>query len=53
MRLVTKAPIIISKGRGKIAESIIKKGKELEIGTMQSPQLARAIYYTCVKSVMR
>ena len=25
-----KAPIIISKGRGKIAESIIKKGKELE-----------------------
>ena len=41
-----KAPIIISKGRGKIAESIIKKGKELKIGTMQSPKLARAIYYT-------
>ncbi len=41
------APIIISKGRGKNAESIIKKGKELEIGTMQSPKLARALYYTC------
>ena len=43
----SKAPIIISKGRGKNAESIIKKGKELEIGTMQSPKLARALYYTC------
>ena len=42
-----KAPIIVSKGRGKNAESIIKKGKELKIGTMQSPKLARAIYFTC------
>ncbi len=43
----SKAPIIISKGRGKNAELIIKKGKELQIGTMQSPKLARALYYTC------
>ncbi len=43
----SQAPIIISKGRGKNAESIIKKGKELDIGTMQSPKLARALYYSC------
>ena len=41
------APIIIAKGRGKTAEKIIEKGKKLNIGTMQSPQLARALYYTC------
>lgn len=43
----SKAPVIISKGRGKIAEKIIEKGKKLDIGTMQSPKLARALYYTC------
>jgi len=43
----SKAPTIISKGKGKNAELIIKKAKQLEIGTMQSPRLARAIYYTC------
>ena len=41
------APIVVCKGKGKIAEKIIEKGKELEIGTMQSPKLARAIYFTC------
>ena len=40
------APIVICKGKGKIAEKIIGKGKELNIGTMQSPKLARAIYFT-------
>ena len=43
----SKAPVIISKGRGKNAETIIKKAEELQIGTMQSPKLARALYYTC------
>ncbi len=42
----SSAPIIISKGKGKNAEEIIKKGKELQIGTMQSPTLARALYFT-------
>jgi flagellar biosynthetic protein FlhB len=41
------APKVICKGKGKNAELIIKKGRELEIGTMQSPKLARAIYFTC------
>ena len=41
------APIVICKGKGKIAEKIINKGKELNIGSMQSPKLARAIYFTC------
>ena len=40
------APIVICKGKGKIAEKIIEKGKKLNIGTMQSPKLARAIYFT-------
>ena len=43
----SSAPTIISKGKGKNAETIIKKGKELEIGTMQSPRLARALYFSC------
>ncbi len=42
----SSAPVIISKGKGKNAEEIIKKGKELQIGTMQSPKLARALYFT-------
>ena len=46
-RVNSKAPIIISKGRGKNAEEIIRKAKILDIGTMQSPKLARALYYTC------
>ena len=40
------APIVICKGKGQIAEKIIEKGKKLNIGTMQSPKLARAIYFT-------
>jgi len=43
----SKAPVVIAKGRGKNAEKIISKAKELNIGNMQSPKLARAIYYTC------
>tara|TARA_B100000035_G_C20915052_1_gene515816 strand:- start:192 stop:983 length:792 start_codon:yes stop_codon:yes gene_type:complete len=43
----SKAPVIISKARGKNAEKLIEKAKELNIGKMQSPQLARALYYTC------
>ena len=31
----------------KNAEKIIEKAKKLNIGNMQSPKLARAIYYTC------
>ena len=42
----SEAPLIIAKGKGKIAERIIEKGKKLRIGSMQSPILARAIYYT-------
>lgn len=41
------APIIISKGKGRNAEKIIEKAKKLDIGTMQSPKLARALYFTC------
>ena len=41
------APVVIAKGKGKNAEEIIKKGKKLNIGQMQSPLLARAIYFTC------
>ena len=37
---------MICKGKGQIAEKIIEKGKKLNIGTMQSPKLARAIYFT-------
>ncbi len=43
----SQAPKIISKGKGKNAEKIIEKAKELQIGTMQSPKLARALYFTC------
>ena len=43
----SKAPVVIAKGRGKNAEKIIEKAKKLNIGNMQSPKLARAIYYTC------
>ena len=43
----SKAPVVIAKGRGKNAEKIISKAKQLNIGNMQSPKLARAIYYTC------
>ena len=42
----SSAPVIISKGKGKNAEENYKKGKELQIGTMQSPKLARALYFT-------
>jgi len=43
----SKVPIIIAKGKGKNAEAIISKGKKLNIGDMQSPRLARALYFTC------
>ena len=43
----SKAPIVIAKGRGRVAEQIISKSSELGISKMQSPVLARAIYYTC------
>lgn len=43
----SKAPVVIAKGRGKVAEQIISKSSELGISKMQSPVLARAIYYTC------
>ena len=42
----SKAPVIIAKGRGKNAEKIIDKAKKLNIGKMESPILARALYYT-------
>ncbi len=40
------APIVVAKGKGKNAELIIKKAKKLNIGNMQSPVLARALYFT-------
>ena len=43
----SKAPTIIAKGKGKNAEEIIKRSKKLNIGSMQSPILARALYFTC------
>ena len=43
----SKAPTVIAKARGKNAEKLIEKAKKLNIGKMQSPQLARALYYTC------
>ncbi len=43
----SKAPTVIAKARGKNAEKLIEKALKLNIGKMQSPQLARALYYTC------
>ncbi|MBD22812.1 MAG: flagellar biosynthesis protein FlhB [Alphaproteobacteria bacterium] len=40
------APVVIAKGKGKNAELIIEKAKKLNIGKMQSPILARALYFT-------
>ena len=42
----SNAPTIIAKGRGKVAEKIISEAKRLRIGNLQSPLLARALYYT-------
>lgn len=43
----SSAPIIIAKGKGKVAEKIIKEAKRLQIGKLESPVLARALYFTC------
>ena len=43
----SQAPLVIAKGKGKNAQEIIKKAKELNIGNMRSPVLARALYFTC------
>lgn len=42
----SSAPKIIAKGRGRTAEKIILEAKKLNIGNLQSPLLARALYYT-------
>ena len=42
----SSAPKIISKGRGKVAEKIIEESKKLNLGKIESPILARALYYT-------
>ena len=42
----SNAPVIIAKGKGKIAEKIIFEAEKLKIGKLQSPILARALYYT-------
>ncbi len=42
----SNAPKIIAKGRGKTAEKIITEAKRYNIGNLQSPLLARALYYT-------
>ena len=42
----SNAPTIIAKGKGKVAEKIIFEAKKLNVGNMQSPLLARALYYT-------
>ena len=39
-------PVIVSMGRGLNAEKIIEKGKQVEITTLSSPLLARALYFT-------
>jgi|TARA_B100000287_G_scaffold393490_1_gene406768 flagellar biosynthetic protein FlhB len=43
----SKAPTVVAKARGKNAEKLIEQALKLNIGKMQSPQLARALYYTC------
>ena len=40
------APTIVSMGRGRIAEEIIKRGTEAQITVFQSPLLARALFFT-------
>ena len=35
-----------AKGKGKVAEKIIQEAKRLNVGNLQSPLLARALYYT-------
>ena len=40
------APVIVSMGRGVIAQEIIDRGKAAGITIMQSPLLARALYFT-------
>ncbi|MBK93721.1 MAG: flagellar biosynthesis protein FlhB [Rickettsiales bacterium] len=42
----SSAPIVVAKGRGKVAEKIIKKSKEIGLGKLESPTLARALYFT-------
>ena len=42
----SSAPIVVAKGRGKVAEKIIKKSKEIGLGKLESPILARALYFT-------
>ena len=42
----SSAPIFVAKGRGKVAEKIIKKSKEIGLGKLESPILARALYFT-------
>ena len=42
----SSAPTIIAKGKGKVAEKIIQEAKRLNVGNLQSPLLARALYYT-------
>lgn len=43
----SSAPIVVAKGRGKVAEKIIEKSKEIGLGKLESPLLARALYFTC------
>ncbi len=40
------APTIVSMGRGVIAHEIITRGKDARVTVMQSPLLARALYFT-------
>ena len=39
-------PVIVSMGRGRLAEKIIEKGGDNEIMVFSSPLLARALYFT-------
>ena len=43
----SSAPIVVAKGRGKVAEKIIEKSREIGLGKLESPLLARALYFTC------
>ena len=41
-----QVPVVVAKGRGETALAIRELAKELEITTLESPALARAVYYT-------
>ncbi len=41
-----KAPVLVAKGRGLIAQEIIRIGRECKVPVMSAPPLARAVYFS-------